>query len=422
MFFFYHILTTALYPVLAFIIYIRRLIGKEDPNRFKEKIFYTPARTDQLKLIWFHGASIGEINTIIPIIKYILKNNSKIKILITSVTLSSSEIIRSEFENETNVIHKYFPIDVSFLIKRFLNNWKPKSIVFIDSEIWPNFIFEIKKRDIPLILLNARITKKTYRRWKFFEGFSKTIFSSFDKCIAASKDSENNLLNLGASNVKYFGNLKYIPNSDKTENLHIDLEKEFQGKKAWLAVSTHKNEEEFCVKTHIKVLEAYKNSLMIIIPRHINRIKKIYSKIKEFNLNVQIIDKNESLKKDTQVILINSFGNLERYYNYCKSVFIGKSLVKELILVGGQNPIEAARQSCRIYHGPYVYNFQEVYDFLDKNNIAEEINDYNSLGQKVMEDFKTIKIFDEKKIKKINLFGEDIFKKTINELEALFND
>ena len=176
MFFFYQILTTILYPILVVLIYTRRLVGKEDPDRFKEKIFYSPVRTDRQKLIWFHGASIGEINTIIPIIKYILKNNLKIKILITSVTLSSASIARSEFENETNIIHRYFPIDVPFLIKQFLNNWKPTSIVFIDSEIWPNFIFEIKKKNIPLILLNARITKKTYKRWKLFKRFSKKFF------------------------------------------------------------------------------------------------------------------------------------------------------------------------------------------------------------------------------------------------------
>ena len=186
MFFFYKIITYLIYPIIIVLIYCRKILGKEDPERFKEKIFTQKKEIVSDKLIWFHGASIGEINSIIPIIKYFLKKNEDLKILITSVTLSSSKIFENEFKKNKNIIHKYFPVDVPYLIRNFIKEYEPSLVVFVDSEIWPNCIVETKKKNIPIVLLNARITNKTLGRWLWFKKFAKNIFSSFDICIASS--------------------------------------------------------------------------------------------------------------------------------------------------------------------------------------------------------------------------------------------
>lgn len=419
MLFFYKILTVALYPFFIILIFLRRILGKEDPSRFKEKIFFQKKVIFQGKLIWFHGASIGEINSIIPVVKHFLKNNQNLKILITSTTLSSSKIFKNEFENEKNIIHKYFPIDVPYLIKDFIKKWDPKLVVFVDSEIWPNCIYEIKKKNIPMVLLNARITDKTLKRWALLKTFAKQIFSSFEICIASSINSKNNLEFLGAHNIKYYGNLKYISNPKKIEKLGKPLTDSLKNKKIWLAASTHRGEEEFCFNVHKIIKNKHSNVLTIIAPRHIDRTEEIMVKVKKLNLKGQIISDNEFVKNETDIAVINSFGSLNKYYDYCKIIFMGKSLNKRLILEGGQNPIEAARFGCKIYHGPYVYNFLEVYDFLKSNDISEEISKVEELSSKIIYDIENQLENKDLKIKKIEEFGKNIFNNTIKKLEEL---
>ena len=174
MFLLYRILTLTLFPIFVLIIYLRRFTNKEDKKRYIEKISVSkPILKENKKVFWIHAASIGETNSVIPIIKKIIETNNDIFILLTSSTLSSSQLIKKEISNSDNFKHLFFPIDVNFLVHKFLNSWKPNLIIFVDSEIWPNYMLEISKRKIPLMLLNGRITKKTYNRWKKFSSLSK---------------------------------------------------------------------------------------------------------------------------------------------------------------------------------------------------------------------------------------------------------
>ena len=201
------------------------------------------------------------------------------------------------------------------------------------------------------------------------------------------------------------------------EKLTIDS---LRNRKTWIASSTHKGEEELCFKTHKLLKNKYPNILTIIAPRHIDRIKTIMSRVKESDLKAQIIENDDlSIGDDIDILLINSFGSLGKYYEYCKNIFIGKSLNKELILEGGQNPIEAARLGCKIYHGPYVYNFVEVYEFLKKNSISEEIKSPEELSSKIIHDIDNKLKIDDSKIKKIDIFGKNIFDNTVQRLEEL---
>ena len=208
----YRLITFLLYPFLIIIIYLRKYFNKEENKRFKEKIFsssFEVKKNNDKKLLWFHAASIGEVQSIFPIIEKFDKESHNLEFLVTTVTLSAANIVKKRFNHNPKVHHRYFPIDVYFLTKNFLNRWRPDLVLFVDSEIWPNFIFEIKKREIPLILINGRITKKSFNKWKLLPGFAKNIFNKFDLCLAASQESQQNLKDLNVKNLKFIGNIKF---------------------------------------------------------------------------------------------------------------------------------------------------------------------------------------------------------------------
>ncbi len=417
MIFLYKSLTTFLYPILILFIYLRKFFKKEHKTRFKEKVFtssFLPERDDSKKLIWFHAASIGETQSIFPIIQKLNLDNKNIEFLITTVTLSAGNIVEKKLKLIPNLKHRYFPMDVNFLIKSFLTKWKPDIVTFVDSEIWPNLIFEIKKRNIPLILLNGRITRKTFKRWMFVSSFAKKLFGCFDLCLASSKESKENLEKLKVSQLKYIGNIKFSSVIKKEELRDKNLES-LNKKKFWCASSTHKGEEVICIKTHLKLKETHNNLLTIIIPRHIERSKEIFNLCLKFKISAQILNDKEFINLDKDIIIVNSFGTLLKFYKYSKSIFMGKSLIKNLEYDSGQNPIEAAKLGCKIYHGPYVYNFQEVYDLLKINNITEQITNEIELVKNLDKDFKNFKNEKDEIAKNIEVLGREILNNTAQE-------
>ena len=418
----YRSFLNALFPFIILIIYIRTYFNKEDKVRFKEKIFSTSfniKRNYKKKLIWFHAASIGEINSIIPLIKK-LNEKKNYEFLITTVTLSSSKLIK-KLINKENIMHRFFPIDKPNLIHHFLKHWCPNLIVFVDSEIWPNFLLEIKKREIPLVLLNGRITKKTFSKWKLISTFASRIFQTFKLCLTSNNESKKYLEDFKAQNVKYLGNLKLASEKRKT-NLNELNKKILTGSKFWCAVSTHKTEETFCLKTHLIIKKNHNKIITIIIPRHIDRVKSIKLECDKLNLKSQILNEGEIIDEQNEIIIINSYGVISDYLSICKSVFIGKSIIKKLESVGGQNPIEAAKFGCRIYHGPFVYNFNELYALLNRYNISEKINDEFELSNKLNRDLSEINTINNLTIEKINKLGNEILINTYNEIEEIIKN
>ena len=241
----YRVLTFIMYPLIIFFILIRIFLNKEDPKRYKEKLLtshFKVKRNQSKKLIWFHAASIGEFKSIIPIIKKLNPKEENFEILITTTTYSSSILAKDELKNLKNVQHRFFPIDVSFLIDKFLNLWKPDRIFLVDSEIWPNLILLANQKKIPIALLNARLTKKTFNRWLKFKNISLKIFSKFELCLTANTQTEEFLKKLGANNIFFYGNIKLIEYLDDTNENNINSD--FLNKKRfWFAASTHEGEE-----------------------------------------------------------------------------------------------------------------------------------------------------------------------------------
>ena len=226
---------------------------------------------------------------------------------------------------------------------------------------------------------------------------------------------------MNAKNIKYFGNIKLI--NDVDERISINDESTSLAKlKFWVAASIHEGEDIFCLKTHIELKESYKDIVTIIAPRHINRVNRIKSISETLNLKTQILNKKEKkINADKEIIIINSYGNLKKYYEHSKSVFVGKSMIKKFKDDGGQSPIDAAYMNCKVYHGPYVSNFTEIYAILKKNNISEEINNINDLTKHLLKDFKNSQ---EKKInisKDIKKLGQNIFFNTIESIEIFLN-
>ena len=408
MIFFYRILTLILFPFFVAVIYLRRFKNKEDKIRFKEKIFITkPNFPNKKKVIWIHAASVGETNSVIPLIKELIERNKQIFVLLTTSTFTSSQLIKKKELSSENFQHNFFPLDVQFLVKKFLNYWRPKLVIFIDSEVWPNYLLEISKREIPLMLLNGRISMKTFKRWKIIPNLSKKLFSLYDLCLASSKESEKNLKELGVRKVKFIGNLKFcaVIKDEKGNGVIKSIPNDVY---VWCAASTHPGEEEMILKTHSLLKQKGLNIITIIIPRHINRSPKILAICNYVKLKSQIIRSHSEILKGTEILIINSIGEMSKYFFACRSIFMGKSFSEKLIKVGGQNPIEAAKCGCKIYHGPYVSNFKEIYSYLNEKKIAFEVTNENDLADNLLKDIGEVENFNKKNIQDLNSFGDKI--------------
>ena len=409
MFFIYKILINLVFFFSPIIIIFRIFKGKEDTSRFKEKVGFFSKKRNKGKLIWFHGASVGEIQSIIPLLERFEKNKEIRQILVTSNTVSSSFIIKNLKFKKT--IHQFFPIDCNFISKKFLNYWKPTKAFFIDSEIWPNTVNNLYKRNIPIFLLNGRITKKSFRRWKFFSYFAKSIFGKFYLCLSSNTETKKYLKKLGAKNIKFIGNLKFSQSENEKTNLNKDLINLINSRKAWCASSTHYNEEELCGMAHIRLKKRFKNILTIIIPRHINRIDSIKTELQNLDLKIHLDEPKKKISPDTDIYLINSYGKTKLFYKVCKNIFLGGSLIEH----GGQNPLEATRYGCKVLHGPNVSNFREIYNFLNKKKLSKKISNQDQLINCVIK-YINSKNNSKKIIKDLHLIGMNILNKTYKEI------
>ena len=409
MFFIYKFLINVVFFFSPFILLIRIIKRKEDIKRFIEKFGLFTKKRISGKLIWFHGASVGEIQSIIPLIEKLEKDKKISQILITSNTLSSSLIVNNL--NLRKTIHQFFPIDCNFISSKFLNYWKPSKAFFVDSEIWPNTIINLFNRKIPIILLNGRITKKTYSRWMKFPNFSKFIFNKFNLCLSSSKESKKILKKMGAKNVKFFGNLKFSQSENQRVNIDKNLKKFLLKKNSWCASSTHYNEEKYCGLAHLRLKKKYKNLLTIIIPRHVERVNQIKTDLNNLNLNVHLDYPKDKIKPNTDIYLVNSYGKTKSIFKICKNVFLGGSLINH----GGQNPLEAARYGCCVFHGPHISNFKEIYEHLQKKKISFKVKNQNHLTNLLQKKLDK-KNFSKKSVKNLSLEGIKILNKIFNEI------
>ena len=377
MYFVYNIFLYIVFLLSPIIFFIRVLNSKEDPIRFKEKLCIY-SKKNNLKSIWFHAVSVGELMSIIPVLKILEKNKKIDQIIVTTSTISSAKIF--EKQKFKNIVHRYFPLDTNFLNKRFIKYWKPQAAFFVDSEIWPNMFRNLKNNNIPVILLNGRITNKSFKRWSLFKNFSKSVFKNISLALPSNLETKNFLKKLGVRKIKLIGNLKYYGSSKVKNKDKKFLKNKFKNFKVWCAASTHEGEEIIISKLHKNIKRKQKKLLTIIIPRHINRVEKIIAQINVDKLKVIKHSSKMDIKKNTDIYIVDTYGEASKFYNLSNICFMGGSIINH----GGQNPLEPARLGNYIINGPNIRNFREIYKFLSKNNMSVTTSKMSKI-QKIIE-------------------------------------
>ena len=404
MYFFYAVLTNFAFIISPLFFVYRILKGKEDPAKFLEKVcIYSKKRVKNK--IWIHAVSIGELMSIIPIIKKFEKNKKIKSIIVTTTTTSSAKIFTKLKFKKT--FHIYFPLDNNFLTKRFIKYWKPELAIFVDSEIWPNMYKNLKIKQIPIIVLNARIVKKTLNKWQIFPNFAKEVFGKINLALPSNLETLKYLKLLNVKNIKVAGNLKYYGEKNLKKIDNKVLKNKFKNFKIWCAASTHNSEEIFLGKLHKKLKKFNKKIITIIIPRHINRLPKIIDDMNKLGLKTITHSSNQKLKNDTDIYLVDSYGISSKFYSLTNVAFVGGSLIAH----GGQNPLEPARFGNFIINGPHVNNFKEIYSFLNKNKMSFTTSSILKMEQAIVKklNYKN----NKQNINKITKIGKQILDKNL---------
>tara|TARA_A100001015_G_scaffold67457_1_gene74718 strand:- start:663 stop:1898 length:1236 start_codon:yes stop_codon:yes gene_type:complete len=394
--------------ILSPLILIYRIIKKkENPERFLEKFSINKKKRKKGKLIWFHCSSVGELLSIVPLIQEFEKTKSIKQILVTTSTLSSSKIFGKFRFKKTS--HQFYPLDNIHIVNNFLNYWKPSSVFFVESEIWPTMISELNKRKIKILLINARMSEKSFRRWFAIRYFGKIILEKFDYIFPQNKETFLYFKKLGIKKIKFLGNLKFInSHNDKLKEIN---KKHFKNKKVLCSASTHHNEEEIFANLHMKYKKKIPNLITIIIPRHIERTNEITQMLDKKKL--KYIKHSENIKnyKNYDIYIVDSYGESKSFYKISDVVFLGGSLVSK----GGQNPLEALKFGCNILHGNYTFNFKDIYKMLEKEKLSLKVNNSKDLEKKALNLLNDNKN-NLNKIKKLKRIGDLILKKNLNEL------
>ena len=412
MFFLYQILIFITILFSPLILLVRFLKNKEDKKRFIEKFSIILKKKNKQNLVWIHAASVGEVMSVVPLIDELEKDKKIEKILLTTSTLSSSKIFENLKFKKT--FHQFFPIDFFFLTSIFIKHWRPKIAIFIDSEIWPCMFTEIKKNKIPLVLLNARITERSFKKWQILKKFSSIIFGKIDMAYPSNLETMNFLKKFKVKKIKKIGNLKFTERKKvKEKKFSKSFLRSISKKLILVASSTHPNEEMIISKTHLKLKKIFKNLLTIIIPRHIHRVQDIAKDIQSLNLKTIIRTSKQKIKPNTDIYLVDTYGETKKFFNISKTTFIGGSLTNH----GGQNPIEPARFGLNIIHGPHVRNFRDIFKFFANKKISHKIKNHNELfkvSQKLLTKNNKIKL----NLRKI---GNSILKETVIEIKNILS-
>ena len=404
MYFFYNILTNLAIIISPIIIIYRIVKGKEDVKRVGEK-FCIYSKKKSNKKVWIHAASVGELMSIVPVIRKLEKNKKIKNILLSTSTTSSAKIFNKLKLKKTS--HIYFPLDNNFIVKRFINYWQPELAIFIDSEIWPNMFRNLHIKDIPIIIMNARITKRSFNKWQIFPNFAKQVFGKITLALPQNLETLKYLKLLKVRDIKTAGNLKYYGQKDNHDYSKKLLKNKFKDFKVWCAASTHFNEEILIGNLHKKLKKKQRKLITIIIPRHVSRTNEIKETLNKIELNCILHSSNEKIKKNTDIYLVDSYGETSKFYNLTNISFVGGSIIKH----GGQNPLEPARLGNYIISGPNVKNFKEIYAFLNKLKMSSITSDILKMENLILKRLNNKT--PNKNIKKIIKIGNDVLEKNL---------
>jgi 3-deoxy-D-manno-octulosonic-acid transferase len=368
----YRRLSSSLTPMVPLLIKRRLRNGKEDPERVDERRGITDIERPAGPLVWVHGASVGEVLAAATLIERLRASN--MRILLTSGTVTSAAIIAKRFPPD--IIHQYIPYDSPRYVARFLDHWHPSLALFIESDLWPNLILSAARRRLPMALINARMSQRSFPRWQKLSKTISALLGSFEICLAQSDTDAERFSALGARSVLVTGNLKFDVQAPPGDAAKLDaLKAATRGRPIVVASSTHPGEEEIILETHKALTNFFPSLLTVIVPRHAHRGEAIAGMVQASGLRAITRSRGELPGAGTNVYVADTMGELGLFYRLTPVVFMGGSLVPH----GGQNPIEPAKLGAAIVHGPHVFNFTDVYDALDGAGGARQANSSEQL-------------------------------------------
>jgi 3-deoxy-D-manno-octulosonic-acid transferase len=363
---FYRLIWRIMGPLLPVYLARRSQRGKEDPLRLIERQGRTELSAPQGPLIWIHGASVGESLSALPLISRLLEANEALQILVTTGTVTSANLLKERLPQRCR--HQYIPLDHPRFVKAFLDHWRPQCVIWLESEFWPGILKEISDRNLPMALVNARLSDQSFERWQRRPGLIGPLLSSFDLCLAQDSRVAEKLHKLGAHNVSSPGNLKFTaPPLPDDESLRMTLSTDIGARPLILAAQTAKGEEETIGRIHLHLKTQYEDLLTIIAPRHPERVSDIEAVLKEQGLIVSVRSRKEALSPQCDIYLADTMGELGAFYRLGAKVFLGRSLVPGH---GGSNALEPARLGCALVQGPYTENFNSVNALLEKHEAS----------------------------------------------------
>ncbi len=370
----YRLATSAFAPISGPLLSWRLSRGKEDGARSGERRGEPGLERPAGVLVWLHGASVGEALSLLPLIERLTQRGRHV--LITTGTVTSASILANRLP--AGAFHQFIPLDAPQFMRKFIRHWLPDVALIAESELWPNFIVETARMRTPIILVNARLSERSFRRWRWLRGFIGALLARVDLCLAQSKSDGERLAQLGALRVRLVGNLKYDappPPADRQE-LAL-LSGRISGRQTWIAASTHDGEELAIAQAHLILARTFPDLLTLIAPRHPKRGVEIAAQLRGLGLDCVLRSRGGQPGPETNVYICDTMGELGLFYRLAGVVFVGKSFAPH----GGQNPIEPAKLASAILPGPHVANFADVYALLDAAGGAAPVRDAQELAQ-----------------------------------------
>lgn len=372
----YALLMAAATPLASFLLRRRLKRGKEHPRRLSERRGETTAARPRGTLVWVHGASVGELAAAIPLVGRLRERG--FNVLVTTGTVTSAALAAKRLP--PGAIHQFVPLDAPAFIARFLGHWRPDLALFVESDLWPNTIMATAERRIPLILVNGRLSARSFERWRYLPGTIETLLKRMDLCLVRTTADAERFDALGAPRITTTGNLKLdVPPLPVDEDKLARLSAMLAGRPVFAAASTHLGEETAIIDTQRRLKASFRGLLTILVPRHPERGPSIADAVSAGGLTAALRSRGQLPQAGTDIYIADTLGELGLFYRLAPIVFMGGSLIPH----GGQNPIEPAKFGAAILHGPHVANFADIYAALDRARGAELVPDAARLPVRV---------------------------------------
>jgi len=382
----YRFLTSLFSSWIGLWLRFRLARGKEDGTRFPERFGYSKHKRPDGVLVWIHAASVGETNSVLPLISDIQTRFLDVRILLTTGTVTSARLVANLQTKEQlkNVMHQYAPIDTPEAVNRFLRHFRPDIGFWVESELWPNLVVSARERGCFMIIVNGRMSMRSFASWqKRALQMIMQMMNCFEVVFAQSEDDAQRFRALGAKDVRMVGNIKYDALALACDEAALlDLQQKVENRPLWLAASTHADEEIQIAQAHAIISKSYPDLLTIIAPRHPQRGAEIAAKIAKYgkvSLRSHSGGMGDELTEKTNFYIANTLGELGLFYRLCEIVFMGGSLVAH----GGQNPLEPLRLRCAILAGAHTENFAEMYAEMEKLEICERVRNSQNSAQEL---------------------------------------